>query len=522
MRTNLVSRAVRRAIAGGDGIRILDFSNNATTTGEEQGLLEKLKDWIVGNTIGRFVGWISGKVLSFGRSLIEGAIQWTWGLASDLFIQGLEALWEFDWNQSDAELAEKISGAKVRMASIWGAWIARGIVKIGTIIISSKVFLPVPVIAKPALSAYIRSNSLPEAISETALDFRQAVTATIASMVEIGYVKIFGWARLGIKAYGDWLQKAGRLLPGGNQILKEWGDEDGPELSLSQAVEDKVEKIKIPWVKAFVESALEGAWEGFTDGLTMVADDIDNFLQEQNEENQVLGEARALEVLPDRNNPNERLLFYGYQNTVIGDVMSTLNTYQMIQNRDIGYMQEEYQQEMLKNKQLIKRLLCLQWRTRKSPPWTTKIPNTPPFARAEITIPHVRANVSWDSIKSAMGGSDGISIGSWRATGVTDKGERPYIFGSSQRDAIENLERAMALSELKLLSISTSLLVKTKKTRRNPIRFYPAFCHVYQAIPASGLKGKEFADGSRATIERKRLEMWRSEPLEDTPIFRQI
>lgn len=522
MRTNLASRAVRRAIAGRDGIRILDFSNNATPTGEEQGILGKIWDWIKDNTVGRFIGWITGKVLSFGRALIEGAIEWTWGLAADLFIQGLEALWEFDWNQSDAELAERISGAKVRMASIWGAWIARGIVKIGTIVISSKIFLPVPVIAKPALSAYIRSHSLPEAISEVTLDFRQAVTTTIASMVEIGYTKIFGYARLGIKAYGDWLQKAGILLPGGNQILKEWGSEDGPEMSLSQAVENKVEKIKIPWVKAFVESALEGAWEGFTDALVMVADDIDNFLQEENQQNQVLGEARALEVLPDRENPNERLLFYGYQNTVIGDVMSTLNTYQMIHNRDIGYVQEEYQQEMLKNKQLIKRGLTLQWRTRKTPPWTTKIPNTPPFSRAEITIPHAKANVTWASIKTAMGGNDGISIGPWRATGVTDKGERPYIFGASQRDAIENLERAMVLSELKLLSISVSFLVKTKKTRRNPIRFYPAFCHVYQAIPSSGREGKEFADGTRANISRKRLDMWRSEPLENTPIFRQV
>lgn len=241
------------------------------------------------------------------------------------------------------------------------------------------------------------------------------------------------------------------------------------------------------------------------------------------------------QFFPDRSNKGESYIISGDTNLCINQIMTLMNQWLMLADKSIGEWIGYPQEENLKRYPRTYATLCILFNTSqegargyRKQTKRNKYGNYKgnpdsqfyPFRQVQVTLPLVNlSSVSYNNLRKACGGENGMTIGYWTATreiglGATVGFEKIVVRGDTFETAKKNIDNFLPL-------LSKSLIVKEAKPtyltqmheadsidgyqgRLGSYKVYP-----YQAIftsntitSLSGSTGKKVRTGSKHAISR--------------------
>ncbi len=493
-KTNLASRAIRQKIVGSK-TRSLDLKNPITRS-EDKNLLDRAGDFFGGLT-----SFISGglKALAPAGGLVVTCFSW--------LIDRVNQVKAFNWNASDKELEGLMNSQNLRIATAWGSALGRSLGWIAGIGIGYGVSFLCPVIGGAALARSVAANVGKEAIGEITQSLSGALSQTVGALANNALISGYINYRRLLKSLPS------NILGGiyGKQtaefIKKTWGSEGEPNLSFNSKMEEFVESIQNDKLRAFVDSFLEESWDGFTEAGMIVAYELDSaYAQAKRAQENAKGKRCTVRITPDNRKKSEQLLLSARTADLEEDVMTTLNNYRLIANRDVGQIVGMPAEDYLSAKPL-RRQLTIVFKTKKEPPW--RMPDGKPAKQKEVTIPDVSLALTWGKIKNA---AKSYAWGKFRATGHLDNGRQMAVYGASKSEAEKTLRRLAALSTAKILSLNVTEEVEKKNInlKKDAVTVYPAYATLLVRKPTTG-EGKDFLDGSKLNEDRIRIDLWTTE-----------
>lgn len=210
----------------------------------------------------------------------------------------------------------------------------------------------------------------------------------------------------------------------------------------------------------------------------------------------------------------ERIVLKGRAEMLKPIITEILAIHQLIENRDIGEFCGSALEDVVKAKPQPLKIKILFYSV-SEPPWRNRRASDN-FVRATYNIPFInRTRIDWATIKAAAGGSNGYMWGRYRATaGIVHDGAlgQMQIHGSTESEAEQRLKALAALSEGKIVSLSTTEEKKEGESATNPnlrketTRVYPAYftiVHSEKVITEAGrstLRGKYKKDKFRIPL----------------------
>lgn len=474
----LTSRGIREKVGNIKGkIRYLDVKHPIVRQGESKNLLDRIGDGF--NALKGFVsgnGWWA-RLFQNGASAI-----FNWLKTSAI------KLATFDFNQSDKQLLEIIKGEANRLASALGTVAGQLIGWTVSIAVGYGVSLVVPVIGGAALARTVTQLAKAEAISDISSGIGAALLQTIGA---VGTTALVG---------GYFLAR--RALNRG----KEW-ESSGAVYSLSAGVEYLLNKIPFSFVRTFLESALDSATDSFWEGGTIIAYELDNaYEQAKRAQENTRGKKRTVKITPDKRRKTEQLVLSGTQADLEEEVITTLNNYRLIANRDVGQIVGMPADDFLSAKPM-RRQLTIVFKTKKEPPWV--MPDGKKAKEYVVTVPDADLGLTWSKIKLA---AKSYTWGKFRATAHLDNGRQMVVYGASKNEAEKTLRRMVELSTAKILALNVTEEVEKKNInlKKEPKTVYPAYATLLVRRPTTG-EGRNFADNTKLAEERIRIDLWTTE-----------
>ncbi len=321
----LESKQIRQAI-GDSGKRILKikFEDRRTLTGGAEdgggGALAWL--WNQGE---RLIGFLLEKA----AELIKFSFVTLWGL----FVSTAQYIWNFDWNASDKSLEQQINARWDALGGLLGGTTGNLFGWIGCGLVPGALMLAV----NEPLAAYIIQNVLEEMGEEVLANLAQLTNYMLQSTLQNLIAYSFINARKIIKANVGWVS----LIFGDKigQATLAWGNEGSKPWSFASATEQFTESIPVRALQNYVEEFLEEAWDGCVEAGYVVANSIDGFFALEKLKQQRVpefGKTKYLEVMPNRENKEQRIILAGPQELVKQQVVATLADYQLMSDKDVG------------------------------------------------------------------------------------------------------------------------------------------------------------------------------------------
>ncbi len=490
---NLASRAIREKIVGGKNKnRSLDLKNPITRS-EDKNIFDQAGDFFGGLT-----SFISGgiKALAPAGGLVVSCFSW--------LIDRTNQLKAFNWNASDKELEGLMNSQNLRIATAWGSALGRSLGWIAGIGIGYGVSFLCPVIGGAALARTVAGNVGKEAIGEITQSLSGALSQTVGALANNTLIS-------GYINYRRLLKSLPSNILGGiygestaEFIKKTWGSEGAPNLSFNSKMEEFVESIQNDKLRAFVDSFLEESWDGFTEAGMIVAYELDSaYAQAKRAQENAKGKRRTVTLTPDKRKKTEQLLLSAGTSDLEEDIMTTLNNYRLIANKDMGQIVGMPADDYVSAKPL-RRQLVIVFKTKKEPTW--KMPDGKPAKQYEVTIPDVSLALTWGKIKQA---AKAYTWGKFRATAHLDNGRQMAVYGASKSEAEKSLRRLATLTTAKILALNVTEEVEKKNInlRKQPKLVYPAYATLLVRRPTTG-EGRDFLDGNKLDEDRIRIDLW--------------
>jgi hypothetical protein len=480
--STLKSRAVRSAI-GNNGKRVFKASFESKSQGEG-GILS----WIW-NGAGRIIGLIGG----FLKGLVFSATA-IW----DLIVSSAQFIWNFDWNMTDQAIDEQIQQSWNTLAGMFGGtlgnafgYLACGVLPAATIFTFNE-----------PMGAYIFANVAEEMQEELVANISNLARYTFISGVQA----LLLWS---FKNLRKWLKNNPSVLAiifgeqKAQEIAKSWGSAGSKPWSFAKAVDDAVESIPNEAVRNFVEEFLEEAWEGCVEAGYVVANSIDSYISQQKLGRQqvpVLGDERYVEITPDRSNDNERIILAGPEQVLKGNIVQTMTSYQLIENRDVGSLvgmpADDYLRANPQSLRIVVTLFSLE-----KPPWISK--NGARLVKVSYAIPDLKqSKLDWETIKIACGGANGYMWGRFRCTAVLDNGRQMQVMGATADEAEDRLTALLTLSNAEIVKKPTISEDRAEDVSgsylKQPTRVYPGFFTIMNQyrVPGGRKGGIPMSDGT--------------------------
>lgn len=421
-----------------------------------------------------FLGWIGAnafKFLSFSATSI-----WSW------VTSGINTLKSFDWNASDKALQQGVESANVQIAGIWGGLVGQGIGWLAGIGVGYGISFLCPVIGGAGLAKLVASKTSLEALEELSSSLAVAVRQTVAilgkNLLTQGYIN-----------YRKMLKNAPRSLlvaiyglDGADFIQKVWGREGGPNMSFNYQMDQAVDSISNKALQAFIEEMLEESWDSFMEAGFVVAAEIDGAYSQYKQASQAaLGSARSVEIELNKETDNtEQLRFINTpQQLLMPAVQSTINTYRLVHNRDVGLLVGSPLDEYIKGKPQSLRLVINMF-SRKEPPFYRGAQKD--VRCVDITIPDVkRSKLDWEVIKRCVGGADGYLWGNFKANATLTGGRVLRVFAATEKEAEYRVKALLELTDAEMLTLSITeekkvgARLKQPKLFKEATRIYPGY-----------------------------------------------
>lgn len=496
----LASRAIRKTATGGKP-RILNLGKSFLEKGQNKNLIERV--WTGLSAAKNFV---FAAIKKFRDTVIS---------AKNIFLGLLttgQALWQFDWNASDAELAEVIKSQNIAIASAWGGAFGRSAGWLTGIAIGAGIAMVVPVIGGGVLAASVAAALAPEAIEEISQGFTNALFVTARAFVQnavlSGYIN---FRKLVKRLPLATLEKI--LGPQRARAIKyEWGKEGGPTFSLAAGGEKKLDSIKSPEAKAFWENFGEEAFDSFIEAGFIVAAEIDNaYEQSRAAAQQALGQSRLVEITPDRNS-DEKIILAGEEKFIRPQILTTLSNHRLLHNRDVGQWVGNPVDDAIRAK-FLNRKLVIVFRDKETPPYY--LPGGKRCRTAEYSIPDTRAGLSWKDIKAA---ASPYMWGPYLLTAKLDNGRQMQVYGANKQAAQKKLEQLLKLSTAKAIKINGSddILVNARN-KKPPTKMYPSFGSVLIRAKSRDNEGRTNLQGQIFDEKLIKFDLYTKEAPEGIP-----
>jgi hypothetical protein len=333
------------------------------------------------------------QVLKFIGFSISDAVGWIFNTAA--------AIWRFDWNATDTQIKSSLENDSVRLAQIWGRFFGNATGWIVGIGVGYGVALACPVIGGAMLANAVALATLKEGLDETG----QALKAAIIQSLDIGVKQA---ALTGYMNFRALLKKAPKSAleavygkDGAKFIQETWGRESSTSMSMSKSLEEFIDRGTggNKAAKAFWEEYAEEAWDGFTEAGFVIAAELDGALsQAKLAQEQILGEARTVEVKLDKQSEEVVHFVNVPQNVLIPQIQQSINQYRVIAGKDIGEFCGAPVIEQIKLEHQL-RVLKIQFCEYQKPPFSRKGEHG---KRTTIGIPDAKPGVKWSDLKAAM------------------------------------------------------------------------------------------------------------------------
>lgn len=506
---DLSSRTVRNAI-GDNGVRSFDPTAGEIEERDNNGNLLR----VIWNGVRRLAGWL--------LNLVQGVLGLVGFTATALwaaFVSVREFVWNFNWNVTDTEIDAQIKAAWSSFAGLLGGTVGNSVGYLACGVLPGATTF----VFNQPLGAYILANVGEEMADEFVANLSLLVQSTFQSAMQ----SLILW---GFKNVRKFLKKnpvlVERLL--GEKaagLLEAWGEEGSKPWSFASALEEKIESIDNVFVRNFVEEFLEEAWDGCVEAGFVVANSIDTFIAQQalmrrQQQELLLGRNRIVEIQPDREISNERIILDGPENLLRPAIVQTMSNYQLLDNRDVGTLVGQPVDDYLRARPQSLRLIITSY-AKSEPPWVDSSGN--PLTPYTYAIPNVkRTKCDWAEIKKACGsgdGSNGWMWGRYKAywpTGMNN-GRNMFVHGATEAEAEERLRAFTALTEADPHANKPSFSEDRKEDvsgtyLKQPKRIYPAYFSIFNTYRAPGAVGSGLPiQGRRYVRKRDRILLWPSE-----------
>lgn len=316
----LESEQVRSAIGEG-GTRVFDLTLQNSEQQDDDG---------------GFLGWLWDGAKALGGWLIQevgGLINFTITSFWSFLHSTAQFIWNFNWNITDEQIDQQIKSHFDALGSQLGATAGNlfGFLACGV--------LPGAVVFcfNEPLGAYILKNVTEELAEEFIGNLSALIKYTFTSGTQAILMNAYKNVRKLIKGNEKFVRKVFGEAYG--DAIKAWGAKDSKPWSFASKMEEAVEAIPNTFVRNFVEEFLEEAWEGCVEAGYVVANSVDAYLASEKLKQQLvpeLGKTRYVEIQPNRDIEDQRIILAGPQEILKTEIVSTLTNYQLMREKDIG------------------------------------------------------------------------------------------------------------------------------------------------------------------------------------------
>jgi hypothetical protein len=484
-RSKLISTAVREFV----GTRIIDIygaltkqqDDNLTTGDNNQG--------------GNVVTWLFSSAAKLGGFILSKIIEGTgWALIGLLkwCIQGLITLYTYDWAQTDKQLQDQIDSNNRQIITAIGQAIGTGSVYIVSIVIAGLATFKFPVIAGNVLLKLAEEGG-----EETRSQIMNIINATRNATSQNFVINCFLTAR--------------RMRLFGAKPI----DKQREPWIIADQIEKQIDSVKDENFKAFLNGFKEGTEDAIFETLYVVAYGIEEAYRASKLANQRMkGKEKLIEIIPDRNNDDERLIIRGGSEEIKPVVMNALATNKVIRNRDVGQLVGMPLIDYVKANPYIRKL-SITFRGKDRPPYRTE--NGRQVKIVNYNIPDVKIGLTWEEIKVAC---KPFNWGKYRCTANLSNGRQMAVYGASPAEAEDALRDMLKLSTAKIQTLSvTEEKDRDAKLRKDAIKVYPAFATLL--VRQTDLTDPQYVDleGKGYTSYSQRIELWHdSKPSDLEPL----
>lgn len=477
--SSLRSRRTRSRVVGANQTmrRIGDIVDPNNPSGG--GFLENVGNFL--RPVGSFAGWLLGG--------IGGVLQFSFTALWGIIVNTTAFIFNFNWNISDKDIDAQFQSIKLRIAGQLGGTVGNllGFLACGV----------VPAVGIMSFNEILGYKLLLE-VGEEALDeflgnLRQLLRTILTGAAQGIAYTIFKGTRRAIKSYyKDPNSGQSRAMKdifgnGFDKAVKGWGEEGSQPWSFNIAIENAIESIKDPLAQEFVEEL----WDEFLDGCVeagyVIAGGLDNwFLEQQLAQQTLLGSDRVIEITPDREADEERIIIAGPEQLVRNQATQAMVTHSLLHNRDVGmWVGEQLRYDVLVKPSRIS--LRIQLYNSQFPPFYRTNDRT---TEVQITIPGLtRAKMDWERIKLAAGGVNGYLWGRFQCVAKLKDDDDNYrgdlrIWGGSKAEAEQRLRACLELSEYKIVALShheqarEGIRERIREQYKETTRIYPAYCTI--------------------------------------------
>lgn len=487
---SLISKAVRKAI----GTRKINPLQASTKDQDQKG---------------NFLGWIwqgAKKLVGFVVKALFGAVKFTLTSLWAAIHTSIDFIMNFNWNITDENLDLQVKGQWDALGGALGGavgnaigWIACGV-------------LPGAAVAafNEGMGAYILKE-----VGEEALD---EIAGNLGAVIHFSYraatQSLFAWA---FKNTRKWLKKPGNIFAQAlfgdkyAEVMTTWGEKNAPSFTFADYRDERVNQIPNTFWRNFVSEAIEEAWDACIEAGYVVAMSAESYIATQKlNQKQMLGPDRVVEITPNREAENERVILAGPEELIKPQIVQVLAQHQLIENRDIGQIVGSSIDEPMKAKLQAQRIVIKLF-SRRSPPWYSKGDK---LQEVTIKVPDVpRSKMDWEKIKMAVGGPGGYTWGNWRATAELDNARQLVAYAGTKAEAEKRVKALEVLTEAKILYINCTeeldggVRTENPDLQKKPIEVYPGYVTIFVNRPAA-TAGRVGKDGKRRKQASVRFNLW--------------
>lgn len=472
-----------------------------------------IPDWLeaiakpVWDAIVNFGGFIFG--------LVGSALEFTLSKAWGIVVQSSVFVWNFNWDQTDEQLDQQVANLQILLSSQLGATTGS---LLGYLVCGA---IPGAAMLKfnKALAIKILKDVGEEALEEFASNLAVLCQTALNGLFQMTLINSFKAVRRFLKDFfNNPNSPQSRFMSGifgdrFNDFIAGWGD-GKDNYSFSNLTEEAIERIPNANLRAFVEEMLEEFADSCIEAGYIVAGGLDEWVAQKKLEKQaLLGEQKIVEIIPNRDAPDEKLILAGNEALLKNTLVQTINNHNMIENRNIGQFMGSQVQTFLKKDPLELGIKIV---------WATK--QKPPFGQdckfVDCTIEGIdRSKLEWELIKTLAGGENGFNWGRFRATANLSNGGQFVIHGNTKEEAEDMARRLIQLSEFEILTLSvTEHLREGLRRVGQPLeiddrRVYPVYMTITnrQKIINEARRGQGTLNGTYFKRSHQ-INLWTSNP----------
>jgi hypothetical protein len=471
-------------IANSIGDRSLSLRNSLIDSGiiSDAGIIKKI--WNLFRGIAGFL-WVVALEVS----------GWAGFSPTDLveaITQKANELWCFNWMATDAEIGVSIAARNQQLVQVWQTFVAESAVSLIPTAVGFGASLLVPVIRASRLAQFLKKQATDEAVDTIKQQFLQAL-ATSADRVATnalayGYMRV----RRAIRSYARSSLNQGQNGYLGTQILEfleDWGTRPGLHWSFADVFGGTCKQVLPSPNQPQLPPGKD--WDDYIEPGVIIRVDV-NCCCDDSKDN----ELKKLEITPNTENTNEKLIVYGNKKELPTQIIQTLNTYNLLASREsvCGDCEDTETPRHPPNLRELKIVF-----------YTVSQPPLNRGKRHTLRINNPRADLTWSEIKSIC---SGLSTGSHYAVSrLIETRHKMMIHGRTQEEAEANLVRVAALSGGTLGNINPGrITTEANDDAVEAAEIYPIYLEASIKIPDSN--GNLYQDGNRYRRYGERVTLW--------------